>query len=456
MLGLSLSGRARSRKIMKQFINVNLRGQSAVVALSLSLTLSPVGAQTNVPTDSVSNSSVSLRALVTEVLESNPELQFYRAEIAAAKGGRRQAGIYANPKLSAGLGAKRATGGGMSSEGAAWSVSVLQTFEYPGRIGLRKTIANHDIELAEIGFMQFKAALEARAQTLGYDLLLAQQRAQAASEVADRLQELLAFLVQRDPAGITPLIEVRIIEASVVTFRKQAIEASQALQSALFQVNLIRGKPLATPILITDADPAFPPPPSLEMLLASARQNNFDIQLRLAELEKQGFKLTLSKNQRWPEISIGPFLSQEKAGERETVAGIGISLPLPLWNRNAGNIEVEKSRQQQAETSLFLSRLQVEQAVMERYLAYELTVEEMKRWRENSLQRFHEAAELGDRHYRLGSLPIATYLELQREYLDSLNSILSLQSEALEARLELEVLTRMPIENNSSATEANE
>jgi cobalt-zinc-cadmium efflux system outer membrane protein len=127
--------------------------------------------------------------------------------------------------------------------------------------------------------------------------------------------------------------------------------------------------------------------------------------------------------------------------ERETVAGIGISLPLPIWNRNAGNADVHNARQQQAQISLFLTQLEVEQEVMEHYLAYELNSQELARWQDDSLKRFHEAAELGDRHYRLGSLPIATYIELQREYLSAIDSILSLKAEALAAQQQLEVLT---------------
>lgn len=399
----------------------------------------------NAPSAAVSDTNapptVSLDALVAETLENNPELAFYQAEIAAAKGGRRQAGIYDNPELSTSLGAKRVSGAGFSTEGTAWSVSVLQTFEFPGRIGLRKAVANQDIRMAELGLDQFKSALSARVRTLGYNLLTAQQKAQAVTEVANRLQELLDLLVQRDPAGVTPLLEMRIVEASVVSFRKRAIEASQVLQSALFDVNLLRGQPLDTPLRITDTQLTLPPVPDREMLLASARTRNFDIRMRLAELEQQGFELELSENQRWPEFSVGPFVSQEKAGERETVAGIGISLPLPFWNRNAGNIETERARSRQAETSLFLVRLSVDQAVMEEWLAYKLNAEEMARWQTNSIQRFHQAAELGDRHYRLGSLPITTYIELQREYLDALESILALQSGALESLLQLEVLT---------------
>ena len=102
---------------------------------------------------------VTLDELVNEALAKNPELKFYEAEIAAAKAGRKTAGLLANPELSSSVGQKAARGGGLSAEGVAWSVSVVQPFEWPGRLGLRKAIANRDIELAELGYERFKVAL---------------------------------------------------------------------------------------------------------------------------------------------------------------------------------------------------------------------------------------------------------------------------------------------------------
>lgn len=388
---------------------------------------------------------ISLDALAGEVQSNNPELKFYQAEIEAAKGGRKQSGIYENPELSTELGGKRVKGGGAISDGVAWGVSLVQTFEYPGRIALRKAIANQDIKLAELGLQQFSSALDARARLLGFRLIISHQKAAATSEVANRLQDLRDALVERNPAGITPLLELRIVEASVVTFRKQAIDANQELQKALFDINLLRGKALDSPLELSYVELAFPKIPSLDSLLAGARMGNFEILMRKAELEQQGFELTLNENQRWPSVSVGPYFSQETAGDREFIGGIGVSLPLPFWNRNAGNIEIAKARGKQAEVSLYLVQLGVEQSVMETYLSFQLHSNEMGLWQKNSIQQFREAADLGDRHYRLGALPIATYIELQREYLDALDSILSVQVETLDSLLRLRVLTQMDL-----------
>jgi cobalt-zinc-cadmium efflux system outer membrane protein len=65
----------------------------------------------------------------------------------------------------------------------------------------------------------------------------------------------------------------------------------------------------------------------------------------------------------------------------------------------------------------------------------------MARWRPDSVRKFQEAAALADRHYRLGAVPIATYVELQKQYLDAVDALLSTRRETLEAAQELQRLT---------------
>ncbi len=50
---------------------------------------------------------VTFDSLVAEVLEKNPELKFYQAEVAAAKGSRKTAGLWTNLEFSGSLGQKR-------------------------------------------------------------------------------------------------------------------------------------------------------------------------------------------------------------------------------------------------------------------------------------------------------------------------------------------------------------
>ncbi len=401
-------------------------------------------------------SATPLEELVNEALLNNPELQFYRSEIAAASGEKITAGAFKNPELGVEVGNKRTEerSGGLIGEGTAWTVSVSQTFEFPGRMALRKAIANGHIKLAELGLEHFKASLAARVRVLGYTLYVAQEKTRAATEVSDRGSELIKVLVQRDPAGVAPLLETRIIEASVITLNRRSTEAAREAQNALFELNQLRGKPVAEPLRIGEVPVTFTALPAEEELVRKAMARNFELRMREVELDQQGLRVGLSKNERYPSFTVSPYYSQESAGDKERTVGLGVTVPLPVWDRNTGEVKASAARMDQAHTSLRVAQRQVERSVREQALSYRLRLAEMARWRPDAVKELREAAELGDRHYRLGSLPVSTYLTLQEQYLDALEAILSTQVETLASLSELELLTGMSL-GSSSAKSSN-
>jgi cobalt-zinc-cadmium efflux system outer membrane protein len=389
------------------------------------------------------SSPTQISALVAEITHSNPELKFYEAEIAAAKAGTRSAGSLSDPEVALDLGRKRVTDptGALAGSGIAWSISVTQTFEWPGRLGLRKAIANRNVELAELGLARFQNALTTRARTLAYGLYVASQEAAALREVADRFAALKATFLARDPAGVTPLLETRVIEASELSLQRRASEAELALQAALIELNQLRGA--APDALLRVAAPTlkFNAPPATSVLLAAARENNFEFKIRQLELEQQGFQMQLARNERYPAVSVSPYYSQEKAGDRESIVGVGLSLPLPLTSRTRSAVDLAASRQRQAEAAALMAQRDLERDVVTAAYTFATKLGESGRWAPDSVTRFREAAELADRHYRLGAVPIGTYVELQNSYLDAVAALLSTQREALEAGLRLQELT---------------
>jgi cobalt-zinc-cadmium efflux system outer membrane protein len=381
-------------------------------------------------------------ALVRQALANNPELKFYAAEIAAAKGTLKTAGTMRNPELNTEAGYKntRDNSGGPSGQGATWSVSVNQTFEYPGRIALRKAIASGDVNLAELHLQQFRLTLAARVRTLAYSISIAEERSMAAREVADRFQGLSEVLAQRPPAGVTPLLETRIIDANTLTFRRQEREAALAAKTAAAELNQLCGRPAADALQVNAGELNLLQI-SLQTLVDAARANAFDIRIRHRELAQQGFKVALAKNERFPAIAVGPYYSQENAADKEQRAGIGISLPLPLWDRNAGNIETSKAGEQLAQASLLTTRREVERRVTQSAATFEAKREEIAKWQVDTVAKFRQAAELADRHYRLGAVALPVYVETQRQYFEIVGALQEMKKDALQAAQELEILT---------------
>ena len=297
-------------------------------------------------------------------------------------------------------------------------------------------------------------ALAGRVRVLTYGLFAAQEKAAAAREVADRFKALREVLVQRDPAGVTPLLETRVIEATELTMQRKASDATLAAQATLLELNQLRGVAPDARLAVGQTQLAFRPADSTEALQALARTNNFDLRVRAVELAQQGFRVALAKNERFPSLAIGPNISEETLGnERARIIGVGVSLPLPLWNRNKGNIEAAAARQMQAEVSFNMTERDIQRQVVGAALTYEAKLREMAKWRPDSVEHFREAAEVADRHYRLGAVQVSVYVELQKQYLEALESLLDTKKEALEAAQNIELLTGLALPLSSAKEE---
>ncbi len=390
-------------------------------------------------------------ALVAEALRRNPELQFYVTGIAAARGERRTAARWAYPDLSTNVGAIHYNNlnGNSLGTGPAWLLSVTQTFEYPGRIALRKAIADRQIALAELGLENFRLALTNKVRFAAHRILIAQRKAEAARDVSGRLGDLLSVLEQRPPAGVVPMIDMRIIQASTIVQERRLAEAERDTALASYELNQLRGADVSAPFTLakTDVDSStwlktsFVGIPETGVLLTWARAKNFEFRTRIVELEQQGYKVRLALNERWPSFTVGPYTRGERAIDAQLEGGVAFAVPLPFWNANRGNVDTAKAREEQARVSLTTTWREIERKIVAAANAYRIQRERLQQRQPEALRQLREAAILADENYRASALPIATYIELQKEYLDATDALLSAQADALASRDELELLT---------------
>lgn len=384
---------------------------------------------------------VSISSLVSKVVATHPEVRFYEAEIAAAKGGQQTAATVANPELETSFGAWRVNDLGNKSDGPAWAVTLSQPVEWPGRIALRKAIALKQTEVAELGVEQFKATLAGKARSSAWALMAAQEKVHAADEISKRLTALADVLLQRDQAGPAPRLEARIIQATAMTLGSQAARARRELAQAKFVLNQLLGEKPEHEIEVKREHLTLAAAPSLESLLTKARSHNFDLRARMLDVEQQGFTVKLAENERWPSFKVSPYFQQQRAASKETQFGLGVSIPLPLFDKNKGSIATARARQVQAEMMLAAQMRELEREVATHRSEYTSYAGELAKWPADTLESFQKAAAEADEHYRLGALPLSTYIELQQQYVEALNTVLESQLGALEARKEIEQLT---------------
>jgi cobalt-zinc-cadmium efflux system outer membrane protein len=416
---------------------LNFRWFGSLVGIAVAVSLSAA----EIPAEVVPE------ALVSEALGANAELASYQAQLEGAKAATRLAGRLDLPKaeLQGGQVRSKNLDHSMAGEGAMWSASVRQSFEWPGRLGLRKAIANQDVALATLGLEAFRRELSGKVRENALGLASAEEKSRVARAVADRFRALREVLVQRDPAGIAPQLEVRILEATELTLRRRASEFALAVDAERVRLNLLRGAVLDAPLQVKRVLPELPERLALDRLMAAANTNNFELRTRAAELVQQGFRVDLARNERWPAFEVGPMTMGQDGSTLDRIVGVGVAFPLPLWRPRTANIAAAEAKRQQAVAVLAVARREVERRVVSAARSYDSRLAELAHWRSDVVSQFESAAELADRHYRLGAVPATTYIELQKQYLDAVEAHLDTRREALAALLELEQATGLSL-----------
>lgn len=389
------------------------------------------------------SATMSLDSLSQNVIANNPERRFYQRQIETAGIERAAAGRWADPDVVVEFGQRSTndrTTGALLGDGTTYAVSVVQPVEFGGRIALRRAIAERQIDLAKIGLQQFDATLGGRARSLGYRLFAADEKADVARSVATRMRSLARVIVSRDPAGPAPKLEAASLQAGAISAERGAAVADAEANSALYELNQLRGAPFAARIRITRPDMALPNLPSGNALADNAAANNFELKALRAQFEEQGLRVDLARKSRIPIVGVGPYYDRARSDIRETNYGLRLSTTLPLWNRQTGEVAVEQGRQAQANATLINAERRIARDVYDQAAQYEAKRQALMAWNGTSPQSFASAAEDADRNFRLGAIPLTTYTQMQLSYIEATNAVLDTRHEALEALLQLRAL----------------
>lgn len=411
-----------------------------IVALALVAgVVTPVATQAQTAT----STAISLDRLAQDVIANNPERQFYQRQIETAGIERTAAGRWADPETVVEFGQRRAgdrVTGAPIGDGLTYAVSVVQPIEFGGRIALRRAIAERQIDLAKLGLQQFDATLAARARTLGYTLFAADEKAGVARDVAERMRNLARVIVSRDPAGPAPRLEAASLQAGAISAERTAAIADAEANSALYELNQLRGAPFAARIRIIRPDMTLPDLPSGAVLAEHADANNFELKALRAQFAQQGLRVDLARKARIPIVGVGPYYDHARSDIRETNYGVRLSTTLPLWNRQAGEVAVEQGRQAQANATLINAERRIERDVFDQAAQYDAKREALAKWNGASARSFADAAQDANRNYQLGAIPLTIYMQMQQSYIDATNALLDTRREALDALLMLRAL----------------
>ena len=370
-------------------------------------------------------------------------MKTYEAEVAAARGQRTQAGFFKNPEVSVEFGGRevRDEANVLQGNGTTFSVSVTQTFEFPGKGTLRKAIANKNIEIAGLGLEQFRLALAGQVRLLAYEHLAAISEADAAEAVYQQSNDLAAQLGKANNYGARFDIEVRLVQASLVELGAAIKEASERREETRTRINALLGRPQKLPLRIST--PFRAPGKSFDenALVFAAQTHNPLLQIRRSELDRAAKEITATRLDIAPDFAIGPFFSRDVAGDTEQNIGASVSATIPVWDWNIGNIHSAQARAAAAEALRVKAERDTEAEILSRLRSYELTRRQLSRIPAGILENIRGASTTANSQYLSGSIGAVLYLDSQSAYLNALRTSQNAVLDAWRALLDLNLLT---------------
>lgn len=284
-------------------------------------------------------SALTLASAVQLALENNPEISAARREIDAAQGARTQAGAYQNPTLSLEVEDVR-------RDSRTTTVVLSQPFELGGKRAARMAVAERTVDLAGAQLATRQAGLRASVTAAFFAALISQERVRLAQTALELARTGSQTAGKRVASGkVSPVEETRakVAEANV---RLELVQAQGELLTSLQELRALTAHSVAIEVLDGNAL-VLPRLPAQEAL--EARIDNAPA-LRQAHLDMQrlGALADLENARRMPDITVSAGV-QRAQDQGRNQAVIGISVPLPFFDTNRGNLAEALGRQYKAE-----------------------------------------------------------------------------------------------------------
>lgn len=366
---------------------------------------------------------LTLEDALRQALKGSPQLQVWNAELQEAEA--RLAGARTlpyNPVVDVEAGKRTSSEGA----GADFSVGVTQELEIAGQWGKRIQAATAELSAAQATFTHSRRALAAEVYLAFFEALRSREILEISRQDVELARTLQDAARRRAEAGSSTQLDLNLATAELGRAEERMFLAQGAyLEACSLLAEVIGLDPGAPPEpkgdLMTETSPTLPPLPDL---LKSAEENRPDLEvLRLTEQAVQA-RLKLARSEAYPNVSVGGFYGREGTGD--TVVGGGVSVAIPLFNRNQGAIAEARATGQRASAERTVLQLQVRREVAAAYARYQAANASVNRLRETVLGTLEENLQLLRKAFEAGKTSSTevvvirrTFIEAQRELVEA-------------------------------------
>jgi cobalt-zinc-cadmium efflux system outer membrane protein len=309
----------------------------------------------------VNQSRTSAEELVRRALDANKGFLASRKQIDEAQGLLQQAGVRPNPTLQTNVLSGPAVGNSGESE---ISVSYSHTFELGGKRDKRVNVATLSLKATESTAANLERQLRADVKARYVEALSAGRNLATVRNLLSITEQTYRISEARRVEGEGPALDVRLIDVERNRLRSEELLLESQLQRSILELKVLAGIDTDDELLLQEDDKspptALPAPDFIERALnerpdiqaARANEQRATAEAELAHAEAvpniTGSIGYTNSRSRFPQFGTTASGAISRVSDNDNLLAVGISIPLPVRDRNQGNIYAAESRSAQA------------------------------------------------------------------------------------------------------------
>lgn len=268
--------------------------------------------------------------------------------ITASKAAVIQARIWEQPFISAEINAlnpdaNRTFDIGQNGQKA---LAIQQLIYLGGKKRNEIKVAKSNVQLAELQFEQLISNLKFELRQSFYSVYFDQKKLTSLASQSEQIETLLKSYEIQAEKGNIPLKDVVRLQSLLLNLKNDKIAVQKDVTFQKQNLALLTGidepiNPIADETKIID-DYTIPKY-SDEELLKLAKEKNPEYLISLKQVETQEATIKLQKSLSIPDVTTGLSYDQN-GGAFHNQMNFTLGIPLPLWNKNKGNIKIAQAQ----------------------------------------------------------------------------------------------------------------
>lgn len=365
--------------------------------------------------------TVTIEQAVAEALRNNLSLLAERATIGIAQARVLTARLRPNPILSfeadhldwLGTGFNDLNGGGPTE----LNFHTDFTYERGGKRRLRTQVAEAARSVAEFEFLNAARSTVLEVQGAFVDALLARDSLELARENLWALNRIVEINAQRVRAGDLAEVELARSRLAAWQFENSVRQAELRVRTAVVRLQALLGRPRPSPLVDVVGELRRDPELfGLEGLRDQSRELRPDLLALRRDLDRAEAELRSQVAQGKVDYTFGTEYRRQQVNAKSNSLGFFLSVPLPVFNRNQG--EIERARQEQRKIQWRVRALELAigseiDTVYQQALTARGLLENIEK---KMLQQARSVREITEYSYQRGEASLLELLDAQRAF----------------------------------------